>query len=131
MTGIKTIVGTLAAGGALFILPADGHDQARDPVPLRSAPHAVTEPVVRPILVDENDVIEEYCVRCHSDRRMRGNMSLEEFDAENPAPNGELAEKMIVKLRAGMMPPKTAMKNGIAAMASRTSTSLARPLRAA
>jgi hypothetical protein len=55
--------------------------------------------------VDDDAVLEEYCVRCHNDRRLRGNMSLESFDAERPELAGDLAEKMIVKLRAGMMPP--------------------------
>lgn len=54
---------------------------------------------------DDNTVIEEYCVRCHSDRRLRGNLSLEGFDAASPHLSGDVAEKMIVKLRAGMMPP--------------------------
>ena len=52
-----------------------------------------------------NELIQEYCVRCHSDRRLRGNLSLEDFDAEVPHERAEIAEKMIVKLRAGMMPP--------------------------
>ena len=52
-----------------------------------------------------NEVIEEYCVRCHSDRRLRGNMSLEHFDAGDPLTSPDLAEKIIHKLRAGMMPP--------------------------
>jgi hypothetical protein len=50
-------------------------------------------------------VIEEYCVRCHNDERLRGNMSLQHFDAAVPEQNPELAEKVIRKLRAGMMPP--------------------------
>ena len=54
---------------------------------------------------DENAVIEEYCVRCHSERRLRGNLSLEGFDAAEPHLTGDVAEKIIVKLRAGMMPP--------------------------
>ncbi len=54
---------------------------------------------------DENAVIEEYCVRCHNERRLRGNLSLEEFDAAVPHADPVVAEKMIVKLRAGMMPP--------------------------
>ena len=33
---------------------------------------------------DDNEVIQEYCVRCHSDRRLRGNLSLETFDASAP-----------------------------------------------
>ena len=52
-----------------------------------------------------NEVFEEYCVRCHNDVRLRGNMSLEHFDAEAPEQNPQLAERIIRKLRAGMMPP--------------------------
>ena len=52
-----------------------------------------------------NVVIDEYCVRCHSDRRLSGDMSLESFDAGKPEANARLAEKIIHKLRAGMMPP--------------------------
>ena len=54
---------------------------------------------------EENAVIQEYCVRCHSERRLRGNLSLEGFDAAQPHLAAEIAEKMVVKLRAGMMPP--------------------------
>ena len=53
----------------------------------------------------DNEVIQQYCVRCHNERRLLGNMSLEEFDATDAPANGELAEKMIRKLRAGLMPP--------------------------
>jgi hypothetical protein len=52
-----------------------------------------------------NAVIEEYCVACHNDTSLAGGMSVEAFDAANPHRNAELAEKMIRKLRAGMMPP--------------------------
>ena len=51
------------------------------------------------------DLVEEYCVGCHNERRLLGNMSLEEFDAADPVANAPVAEKMIRKLRAGMMPP--------------------------
>ena len=53
----------------------------------------------------DNEVIEEYCVRCHNERRLLGNMSLEEYDAADAPANGELSEKIIRKLRAGLMPP--------------------------
>ncbi|MDH5589573.1 MAG: DUF1592 domain-containing protein [Gemmatimonadota bacterium] len=51
-------------------------------------------------------VIEDYCVRCHNDRRLRGNLSLMGFDADRPWESPEVAEKVIHKLRAGMMPPR-------------------------
>jgi hypothetical protein len=53
----------------------------------------------------DDEVIQRYCVRCHSDRRLTGNLSLEGYDATAPGDAGELTEKMIRKLRAGMMPP--------------------------
>ncbi|MBM4183781.1 MAG: DUF1592 domain-containing protein [Gemmatimonadetes bacterium] len=54
---------------------------------------------------DATEAIERYCVGCHNDRRMIGNLSLEDFQAETADQSAETAEKMIVKLRAGMMPP--------------------------
>ncbi len=51
------------------------------------------------------EVIQQYCVRCHSDARLRGNLSLEDFDPARAHESAPTAEKMIVKLRAGMMPP--------------------------
>lgn len=50
-------------------------------------------------------VVQEYCVRCHNDRRLRGDLSLEEFEVEDAARDAEVAERMIRKLRADMMPP--------------------------
>ncbi len=49
-------------------------------------------------------IVDGVCARCHNDVRLRGNLSLEGFDVEG-ADNAEVAEKMIRKLRAGMMPP--------------------------
>ncbi len=54
---------------------------------------------------EANEVIEEYCVRCHNERRLRGNFSLEDFNADAPETQAQIAERMIRKLRAGMMPP--------------------------
>lgn len=53
----------------------------------------------------DQEVIDRYCVRCHSDRRLQGNLSLEHFDAAAPEAQLQIAEKLIVKLRTGMMPP--------------------------
>ena len=58
----------------------------------------------------DNEVVQQYCVRCHNERRLIGNLSLEEFDAANPVANVVVAEKMIRKLRAGMMPPPGARR---------------------
>ncbi|WP_419162485.1 DUF1592 domain-containing protein [Candidatus Palauibacter sp.] len=52
-----------------------------------------------------NSVIHTVCVRCHNDTRRAGSLSFLEFDATEAVANAETAEKMIRKLRAGMMPP--------------------------
>lgn len=66
---------------------------------------------MHPLSPDEsNDVIEEYCQRCHNDRRMVGNFSLEGFDAALAHEQAPTAEAMIRKLRAGMMPPPGASR---------------------
>ena len=56
-------------------------------------------------VADLTEVVQEYCVVCHSDQRLTGNLSLEGFSVENASAEAETAEKMIRKLRAGMMPP--------------------------
>jgi cytochrome c551/c552 len=48
---------------------------------------------------------DNYCISCHSDDMHRGGLSLESFDFAHPEKNAEDAEKIIRKLRAGIMPP--------------------------
>ena len=50
-------------------------------------------------------LILQYCVRCHNDVALNGNLSLQAFNVEQADQNGEIAEKMIRKLTARMMPP--------------------------
>jgi len=57
---------------------------------------------------DLNPVVQQYCVTCHNDITLLGNLSLETFDVATAHESAETAEKMIVKLRAGMMPPPDA-----------------------
>ncbi|MEO2157801.1 MAG: DUF1592 domain-containing protein [bacterium] len=51
------------------------------------------------------EVVQTYCQACHNDVMMTGNLSLAGFEVENAPNRPETAEKMIRKLRAGMMPP--------------------------
>ncbi len=49
-------------------------------------------------------VVKQYCVVCHNDVMLTGNLTLSDFDVALAPEMAERAEKMIVKLRAGMMP---------------------------
>jgi mono/diheme cytochrome c family protein len=50
-------------------------------------------------------VIKQYCVTCHNDRLKTGTLTLEPLDFAHLGDHAEVAEKVIRKLRAGMMPP--------------------------
>src|SRR5207247_6130925 len=80
---------------------------------------APQKPLPRPVAVsshaslpapaqDHNAIIRRYCVSCHSDKAKTAGLSLADFDVAHAARNAEVAEKMIRKLQAGLMPPPPA-----------------------
>ncbi len=74
-----------------------------------------------------NEVVREYCVRCHSEQRGIGNLVLEGFDVAEAGSRRPTVEKMIRKLRAGMMPPRGVRRpepDVIAAMATELETAM-------
>ncbi len=71
---------------------------------------------------DHNAVLHRYCVTCHNDTRKTGGLSLSSFDVANAGGNAEVAEKMIRKLQAGLMPPPLAARPDAAANAALVST---------
>ena len=80
---------------------------------LTVAPQGPTASYLRatPVHVDTlsvdaaNAVVQQTCTRCHNDRRLRGNLSLEDFDVSRAPDQAGKAEAMVRKLRAAMMPP--------------------------
>ena len=50
-------------------------------------------------------VLTTYCITCHNDRARTGDLSLEHADLANVPGSAALWEKVIRKVRAGMMPP--------------------------
>jgi hypothetical protein len=119
-----------AAGLGLLLMitdpvqdPAAGHWDA--PLPFSHATSAAPPPFAHPTSAvpapthtdvlnipprDLTEVVDQYCVRCHNERRLTGNLSLETFLVEEVAGQAEIGEKMINKLRAGMMPPPGARR---------------------
>src|SRR5688572_14414979 len=55
-------------------------------------------------------LVKQYCATCHSDRGKAGGLSLATFDAAAVERHPEITEKMIRKLRTGMMPPPGAKR---------------------
>ena len=58
-----------------------------------------------PSVESQKALVEQYCSGCHNDIELAGNMSLTQLDLEHVDQNPVLAEKIIRKLRAGLMPP--------------------------
>jgi hypothetical protein len=50
-------------------------------------------------------LIDKYCVTCHNDRVKTANLTLQGLDLSRVGDHAELWEKVIRKLRAGVMPP--------------------------
>jgi hypothetical protein len=77
---------------------------AARPTPQSTTPAARADQA-RPAVQDHNAVVKQYCVGCHNERSKAGGFVLEAFDVARVVDLAPAAEKMIVKLRAGMMPP--------------------------
>ena len=87
-----------------------------------SAPAAATKQVApvashasTSITESQTALVKQYCATCHNDRNKNnaGGLSLAGFDAAkvgHDAQVAEIAEKMIRKVRAGMMPPANARR---------------------
>jgi mono/diheme cytochrome c family protein len=83
----------LVLGAAVFGAGATVRTQQATSAPQSDAPDPQTV------------LVRQYCAGCHNDRTKAGDLSLAAFDVANPEHNPEVAEKMIRKLRAGLMPP--------------------------
>jgi mono/diheme cytochrome c family protein len=55
-------------------------------------------------------MVKQYCATCHNDRAKAGDLSLAAFNAATLEQHPDVAEQMIRKLRAGMMPPAGARR---------------------
>ena len=70
-----------------------------------SRPTPVTSRGTAAAVQDHNAVVKQYCVGCHNPRSKAGGLELDTFDVAKVVDHAPVAEKMIVKLQAGMMPP--------------------------
>jgi cytochrome c5 len=50
-------------------------------------------------------LVNQYCVTCHNGRAKTANLLLDQLDLEHLGAHAEIGEKVVRKLRAGMMPP--------------------------
>ena len=96
----KHILVVLAAG-VLFVPLAGVSVGAPQEVPTMAGEQSVG---LLPA-ASQRAIVEEYCVSCHNPAVFEGELSLMEWDLGQVEADPVLAEKVIRKLRAGMMPP--------------------------
>jgi mono/diheme cytochrome c family protein len=141
-----TLAAALGAVGLVFALSlggiADGHPSQTTPIarapaepiaptpPVQTTPKPVAaHPASRPGTTPATDatelapgeqtaLVKQYCVTCHNDKASTGGLSLAVFDAAAVADDPAVAEKVIRKLRAGMMPPSGARRPDKATLAA-------------
>ena len=95
-TSVILGTGVLCLGMAGTVGQAQKAPPAARPAPVSS--HG-------PTAADYNAVLKKYCGTCHNDKAKIGGLSLASFDVTRAAHDAEIAERMIRKLQAGMMPP--------------------------
>ena len=68
-----------------------------------------TRAAAEPDLTSRRALVDRYCVTCHNARLKTANLLLDQLDLANLGDQAEVAEKVVRRVRAGLMPP-TGMK---------------------
>jgi cytochrome c551/c552 len=59
----------------------------------------------KPPATSPRAIVDQYCVTCHNSRLKTGGLALDKVDIAQVANNAEIWEKVVRKIRAGVMPP--------------------------
>ena len=94
---------------AWFVLIVSLGSQAR-PSAQQPAPPAKSAQPSSPIgavsaASSQRQTLDRYCVTCHNQRLVTAGLKLDDADVANPGTGAEIWEKVVRKLRTGMMPP--------------------------
>ena len=112
LAGVAATVAACSLTLAAQTTPAPRKTAAAQPAPVPKPAMAVTHKTDQAAAEPQPDIVKTYCVACHNDRGKdrAGSLSLANFDATHADQQAETAEKMIRKLRLGMMPPPGARR---------------------
>mgnify|MGYP001179528253 CR=1 FL=1 len=101
--GIATLL--LVAAGPFSPSPPASAETLRIPGEHPSLPAMVDRHIASVDDPDVRAVLDEYCVTCHNQRRPEAGLALDTIDASLPSSRPATWEKVISKLRTGLMPP--------------------------
>ena len=74
------------------------------------APGQATRQVPAATLSPQSALVNQYCVACHNDKLKSGGLALSALNFDAVDQHAEIAEKVIRKLRGGLMPPAGAKR---------------------
>jgi hypothetical protein len=95
--------------------------QAAQPAPVAVKPAVSHSPASTTMLpAEQTALVKQYCVGCHNDRNKdrTSGLSFQSFDANSLTEHADTAERMIRRLRSGMMPPVGSKRPDQATIAS-------------
>lgn len=72
---------------------------------ISSPARAHAQQASKPDVAAERAILDRYCVVCHNTRLKTANLELDKLDLAHLGDHAEIGEKIVRKLRAGMMPP--------------------------
>jgi len=105
----KFVLAALVASVALLGFQQKAAKAPVSPVPAAKPPAAAKAAATRSTSVITpkvaQQVLDQYCVGCHNSRTLVANFSLEKVDLASVGDHPEIWERVIRKMRAGMMPP--------------------------
>ena len=85
------------AGALALLLSAELHGAGPQPQQASSGAAAATSP--------QRALLDRYCVTCHNETLKTAGLTLDLLDVDDVAAHPEVWEKVVRKLRAGLMPP--------------------------
>ena len=100
----SAVVGTAVIGMSLALSAQSPAVRRAQPRPAGAAPTVSHTAATMPVDA-QNKLVSYYCSTCHDDEAKTGGLTLQTFDASRAESRAATVEKMIRKLRAGMMPP--------------------------
>ena len=77
-------------------------------VPQAAAPQGPPASAVPSSTADSRAVLDRYCVTCHNERAKTAGLTLDKMDLSNIPADADVWEKVVRKVRVGMMPPQGA-----------------------
>src|SRR5687768_4585781 len=95
----------LAASVSILFLAVQARPSAQHTAPQANAAQSASPTGAAPAASVHRRVIDRHCVTCHNQKLATAGLKLDEADVSNPGKGAEVWEKVVRKVRTGMMPP--------------------------